>query len=200
MRNIICVCVCWVIQKCQKMLLYPNPHLSNPALVKRQSTKIKVGLLLWVLLLIDSTVTPSIIFLTTFEKYMHIFKPVTWFTWEFHCQWWQGDERILVATRQIFLLLPGKTFWTRWGWLHSSVRDHYRMDFLHFSDLNLARFSRVRLFVTPWAVAHQSPLSMEYPGVFPTQGSNPYLPCLLHWQMDSLPAELSGKPRDLHAV
>ena len=105
-----CVCVCWVIQKCQKMLLYLNPHLSNPALVKRWSTKIKVGLLLWVLLLIDSTVTPSIVFLTAFEKYMRIFKPVTWFTWEFHCQWWQGDERILVATGRFSFYFQERPF------------------------------------------------------------------------------------------
>ena len=76
MRNIICMCVCWVIQKCQKMLLYPNPHLSNPALVKRQSTKIKVGLLLWVLLLIDSTITPSIVFLTTFDQVSFSWPPL----------------------------------------------------------------------------------------------------------------------------
>ena len=31
-------------------------------------------------------------------------------------------------------------------------------------------------------------------GIFPTQGSNPGLLCLLHWQADSLPLDLSGKP------
>ena len=49
--------------------------------------------------------------------------------------------------------------------------------------------SRVRLFVTPWNVAYQSPQSMEFSskntgvgchfllqGLFPTQGSNPGLP------------------------
>ena len=48
--------------------------------------------------------------------------------------------------------------------------------------------SRVRLFATPWTVAHQAPQSMEFsrqeywsglpfpsPGIFPTQGSNPGL-------------------------
>ena len=51
-------------------------------------------------------------------------------------------------------------------------------------------------FVTPWTVAHQAPLSMGFPrqeywsglpfptpGIFPTQGSNPHLLCLLHWQV-----------------
>ena len=51
--------------------------------------------------------------------------------------------------------------------------------------------SRVWLFVTPWTVAHQAPLFMDFPGrntrvgchallqgIFPTQGSNPgLLPC-----------------------
>ena len=56
----------------------------------------------------------------------------------------------------------------------------------------LSHFSHVRLFATPWAVAHQAPLSMGFSrqevgcqthlqGVFPTQGSNPRLH-LLHWQ------------------
>ena len=55
------------------------------------------------------------------------------------------------------------------------------------------------LFVTPGTVSHKAPLSMgfsrqEYwsrlpflsPGIFPTQGRNPCLLDLLHWQMDSL--------------
>ena len=60
--------------------------------------------------------------------------------------------------------------------------------------------SCVRLFVTPWTVALQAPLSMNFPGkntgvgchfllqgIFLTQGLNPCLLCLLHWQVDSLP-------------
>ena len=55
--------------------------------------------------------------------------------------------------------------------------------------------SRVRLFVTPWTVALQAPLSMRFsrqeywsglpfppPGDLPKQGSNPHF---LHWQVDS---------------
>ena len=55
--------------------------------------------------------------------------------------------------------------------------------------------SHVQLFVTPWTVACQVPLSMgfsrrEYccglpfpsPGIFPTQGLNPYLLGLLHYR------------------
>ena len=51
-------------------------------------------------------------------------------------------------------------------------------------------------FATPWTIAQQAPLSMEFPrqeywsrlpclppGIFPTQGSNPRL---MHWQADSL--------------
>ena len=56
------------------------------------------------------------------------------------------------------------------------------------------------LFVTPWTVACQAPLSMGFsrwkywgglpfptPGIFPTQGLIPGLLHLLHWQADSLP-------------
>ena len=63
-------------------------------------------------------------------------------------------------------------------------------------------------FATPWTVAPQAPLSVGYfpgkntgvashvllQGIFPTQGSNLRLLCLLHWQVDSLPAEPLGKP------
>ena len=64
--------------------------------------------------------------------------------------------------------------------------------------------SRVRLLVTPWTLAHQTSLSMEFfrqeygvgchfllQGIFPTKGSNPYL---LHWQAVSLPLSQQGGP------
>ena len=57
----------------------------------------------------------------------------------------------------------------------------------------LSHFGCVRLFVTPWTVAYQAPLSMDSPGkntgvgchalllgIFLTQGSNPSLLRLLH--------------------
>ena len=54
----------------------------------------------------------------------------------------------------------------------------------------LSHFSRVLLFVTLWTVACQAPLSMGFSrqeywngllqGIFPTQGSNLHLLCLLH--------------------
>ena len=66
-----------------------------------------------------------------------------------------------------------------------------------------AILSSVWLFETPWTVAHQAPLSMEFSrqehwrvgchtllqGIFLTQGLTL---CLLHWQADSLP--LSPSP------
>ena len=63
----------------------------------------------------------------------------------------------------------------------------------------LSRFSHVQLFATLWTVACQAPLSIgcsrqehwsampSSQRIFLTQGSNPCLFCLLHWQMDSLP-------------
>ena len=58
--------------------------------------------------------------------------------------------------------------------------------------------------VTPGTVAHHAPLSMRFSGVgchaflqgiFPTQGSNPRLLCLLHWEAGSLPL-----PTDPHLI
>ena len=59
--------------------------------------------------------------------------------------------------------------------------------------------------MTPWTVAHQAPLSMEFfrqeywgglrfpsPGDLPDPGIEPRSPAL---QADSLPSELPGKPR-----
>ena len=71
----------------------------------------------------------------------------------------------------------------------------------------LSWFSCVQLFGTLWTVTHQAPLStgfsrQEYwsgllcppPGDLPTQGPNPSLLCLLHWQVGSLALVPSGKP------
>ena len=68
----------------------------------------------------------------------------------------------------------------------------------------LSLFSRVRLFVTLWSVAHQAPLSMGFsrqehwsglpcppPGDLPDPGVKPLFPEL---QADSLPTEPPGKP------
>ena len=71
----------------------------------------------------------------------------------------------------------------------------------------LNHFSRVQLFVTPWTVACQAPLSLGFSRqeywsglpcllqkIVPTQGSNLCLLCLLHWQVHFLPLALPGKP------
>ena len=70
----------------------------------------------------------------------------------------------------------------------------------------LSHFNHVPLFVTAWTVAHKAPLYMRFSrqeywsGVpFPpaedlhTQGSNPCLLCLLHWQACSLSLVLPRK-------
>ena len=77
----------------------------------------------------------------------------------------------------------------------------------------LSRFSRVRLCATPRTVAHQALLSMEFSrqdywsglpcplqGIFPTQGSNLHLLCLLHWQAGSLPLVPLGKSLRMWAL
>ena len=64
--------------------------------------------------------------------------------------------------------------------------------------------SRVQLFVTPWTVAYQAPLSMEFsrqeywsglpfpsPGDLPNPGIEPGSPAL---QADALPSKPPGKP------
>ena len=70
----------------------------------------------------------------------------------------------------------------------------------------LTLFSPVRLFATPWTVAHQAALSMGFSrqeywsrlpcpplGNLPNPGMEPRSPA---WQVDSLPSEPPGKPLD----
>ena len=70
--------------------------------------------------------------------------------------------------------------------------------------------SHIWFFATPWTVAHQAPLSMEFSrqeywievgcraplqGIFPTQGSDLHLLRLLHWQVGCLPLVPPRKPK-----
>ena len=87
------------------------------------------------------------------------------------------------------------------GWLQSRVaKSHTRLTRHSMLLLLLSRFRRIRLCATPWTVACQAPLSWDPPGknigvgshsllqgIFPTQGSNPLLLCLLHWHERVLP-------------
>ena len=73
----------------------------------------------------------------------------------------------------------------------------------------LSCFSRLQLFATQWTVARQALLFIgffrqEYwsglpfppPGIFPTQGCNPSLLHLLHWQAGFLPLSNLGSPSE----
>ena len=74
-------------------------------------------------------------------------------------------------------------------------------------------FLHVWLFGTLWTIACQAPRPWDSPGkhtgvgchalfqgIFPTQGSNPHLLSLLHWQAGSLPLVPPGKPREAFVV
>ena len=62
--------------------------------------------------------------------------------------------------------------------------------------------SHVPLIVTAWTIACQAPPDKNtrvvchflLQGIFPMQGLNPSLLCLLHWHMDSLPLSHLGNP------
>ena len=94
----------------------------------------------------------------------------------------------------------------------SSIFLHLMSDwsagcFSFLCECMLNRFTRVRPFSTPQTVAHRAPLSMGFSrqdtgvgchallqGIFPTQGSNPYLFCLRPQQEGSSPLGPPGKP------
>ena len=86
------------------------------------------------------------------------------------------------------------------------LSDDYRIDYW-MSACMLSHFSHVWLFVTPWTVACQAPLSIgftrqEYwnglpfppPGDLPHPGIEPKPLCLLYWQVSSLLLKPPGKP------
>ena len=86
------------------------------------------------------------------------------------------------------------------------IKEHMQMASVLLICL-LCMLSHVLLFVTPCTVACQVPQSVgfsrqEYwsglpfppPQALPTQGSNPHLLSLLHWQVDSLPLCHLGNP------
>ena len=70
----------------------------------------------------------------------------------------------------------------------------------------VGRFSHVQLFSTSWTVPTRLPCPWDSPDkntgvgchallqkIFPTQGLNPHLLCLLHWQVGFLPLAAPGK-------
>jgi len=81
-----------------------------------------------------------------------------------------------------------------------------------YSSCVLSHFSHVQLSANLWTVNHQAPLSMGFSrqeymdchallqGIFPTQGSNSHLLCLLRWQAGSLPLTPPGKPSRVNFV
>ena len=85
----------------------------------------------------------------------------------------------------------------------SSIRTVKEL--MHACVLNCV--SDVQLFGTLWTVAHKASLSMGFSGkntqegchallqgIFLTQGLNPCLLCVLHWQVGSLPLVPPGEP------
>ena len=107
----------------------------------------------------------------------------------------------------VFLLHPFAGDLVYISWLHkipgiSDVWNENDWITLYFNVVK-----RIWLFVTPWTVAHEAPLSMgfswqEYwsglpcppPGDLPDPGIELRLLCLQYWQAGSLPLTPPGKP------
>ena len=89
-----------------------------------------------------------------------------------------------------------------WQSFFLKQQTHFIFENTHTQDV----LSPVWLFVTSWTLAHQAPLwsipvkntrvgcHFLLQGIFPTQGSNPYLLCLLRWQADALSLSFLGSP------
>ena len=75
-------------------------------------------------------------------------------------------------------------------WLHSCSTLCKPMD---YSSPGSSVHGIIQAKVLKWVAIFSSR------GLFPTQGANPWLLCLLHWQAGSLPLAPPGKPRSLIA-
>ena len=126
-----------------------------------------------------------------------------------HSQWANGERvsRALCTN----LVLPESDLLTQECAKADSSKGRMiqRSNHIWFEDwvvCTLSCFSRVWPFATSWTVARQALLPMRFSrqeywsgldtllqGFFPTQGSNPHLLCLLHWQAGSLPLAPPGK-------
>ena len=108
-------------------------------------------------------------------------------------------EHVFVVCRQYNLFF----FYSFFNWsiiaLQCCVSFRWPMKWISYVWV-LTCFSRAWLFVTPRSAALLAQLSMGFSkreywsrlhallqGIFPTQGSNPHLLPLLHWQVGSLP-------------
>jgi len=74
--------------------------------------------------------------------------------------------------------------------MHVRMLSHVRL--CHLMDC----IPQAPLFMALFSQEYWSGFTISSPGIFPTQGSNPHLLSLLHWQVDSLPAELPVKLND----
>ena len=95
------------------------------------------------------------------------------------------------------------------SWHHIFIMDMLNMDRLHMCIYvyMLSHFSHVWLFVTPWSIIHQAPLSMgilqvrilEWVAMPSSRGSSQprdqtSVSYILHWQAGSLSLAPPGKP------
>ena len=106
---------------------------------------------------------------------------------------WTGNVTGISALpgEAVFLQVPGSLWEVFWVYATADMEHSdliIKLLFVQPILIVLSHFSRVGLFVTPWTVGHQSPLSMGFckqetgvgchallQGIFPTQGSNPHL-------------------------
>ena len=120
----------------------------------------------------------------------------------------EGHWYIFLSLKVYFpdLLLFLTAFtWNQYLLLHSNPNGHVACTCMP------SCFSHDQLFATPWTIAPQAPLSVGFSGentgvgcqvllqgIFPPQGSNLCLLCLLHWQAGSVSLAPPGKPTMYH--
>ena len=91
--------------------------------------------------------------------------------------------------------------WKHWNNFFKNSNLFFKARIIYQVPVCVRSLSHIQLFVTPWIVAQQAPLSMKFPrqeywsglpfpilGALPDSGTEPVsLESLMHWQAHSLP-------------
>ena len=98
------------------------------------------------------------------------------FTWEI--PWTEEPEGLQTMRSQ--------RVWHNWAYTHTHTHTH--------------KEKTIPLAPQSIGLSRQEYWSILLQGTFPTQGSNPHLLCLLHWQAGSLPLAPPGKPSNTKGI
>ena len=116
------------------------------------------------------------------------------------------DIQVVSEPLKVVCEIVDVIFFPPWGKSSQFLLNFWRLDACALSSSVMSDFLwphelyPIRL-LCPWNFPGKNTevgCNFFFQGIFPTQGSNPCLLHLLHWQIDSLPLSHMGSPRTSH--